>query len=124
MLREPPSKPGPRNCDRIWIRDGSSQALALLWAGLAEEAKAYVIWYSERIYENGLMPPILNMDGTINRGYGSDIEFDAQGEFYISRDRAFLNTIFEPVVRATKFIEELCARTNALHGRNPVSMAS
>ena len=117
-------KPGPRNYDRIWIRDGSSQALALLWAGLIEEAKGYVVWYSQRLYENGLVPPILNMDGTINRGYGSDIEFDAQGEFVgiaadiyrISRDRAFLNTIFEPVVRATRFIEELCARTNALHG--------
>ena len=32
-------KPGPRNYDRTWIRDGSSQALALLWAGLIEEAK-------------------------------------------------------------------------------------
>jgi len=70
------------------------------------------------------VPPILNMDGTINRGYGSDIEFDAQGEFVgiaadvyrISKDRAFLKTIFEPVVRATRFIDELCARTNALHG--------
>ena len=117
-------KPGPRNYDRTWIRDGSSQALALLWAGLIEEAKTYVVWYSKRIYENGMVPPILNLDGTINRGYGSDIEFDAQGEFIgiaadiyrISRDRAFLNTIFEPVVRATKFIEELCARTNALYG--------
>ena len=117
-------KPGPRNYDRTWIRDGSSQALALLWAGLIEEAKAYVVWYSKRIYENGMVPPILNMDGTVNRGYGSDIEFDAQGEFVgiaadiyrISRDRAFLNTIFEPVVRATKFIEELCARTNARYG--------
>ena len=35
-------KPGPRNYDRTWIRDGSSQALALLWAGLIEEAKRYV----------------------------------------------------------------------------------
>ena len=34
-----------------------------------------------RIYENGMVPPILNPDGTINRGYGSDIEFDTQGEF-------------------------------------------
>ena len=91
-------KPGPRNYDRTWIRDGSSQALALLWAGLIEEAKTYVVWYSKRIYENGMVPPILNPDGTINRGYGSDIEFDAQGEFVgiaadvyrISRDRAFL----------------------------------
>jgi hypothetical protein len=117
-------KPGPRNYDRTWIRDGSSQALALLWAGLIKEAKAYVVWYSKRIYGNGMVPPILNVDGTINLGYGSDIEFDAQGEFIgiaadvyrISRDRAFLHAIFEPVVQATKFIEELCARTNALCG--------
>jgi hypothetical protein len=117
-------KPGPRNYDRTWIRDGSAQALALLWAGLIEEAKTYVVWYSKRIYENGLVPPILNVDGSVNRGYGSDIEFDAQGEFVgvaadvyrISRDRAFLEAIFEPAVRATRFIEELCARTNAVHG--------
>ncbi len=97
-------KPGPRNYDRTWIRDGSSQALALLWAGLIEEAKAYVLWYSKRIYENGLVPPILNVDGTINRGYGSDIEFDAQGEFVgiaadiyrVTKDRAFLKAFSSP----------------------------
>ena len=117
-------KPGPRNYDRTWIRDGSAQALALLWAGLIEEAKAYVLWYAKRIYENGLVPPILNVDGTVNTGYGSNIEFDAQGEFVgiaadvyrISKDRVFLNAVFEPVVRATRFIEELCARTNARYG--------
>jgi len=116
-------KPGPRNYDRTWIRDGSAQALALLWAGLVEEAKAYVAWYAKRIYENGMVPPILNVDGAVNRGYGSDIEFDAQGEFVgiaadvyrISRDRAFLGAIFEPIVRATRFVEELYARTDAEH---------
>jgi len=118
-------KPGPRNYDRVWIRDGSAQALALLWAGLVEEAKAFVVWYSKRIYENGMAPPILDEDGAINRGYGSDIEFDAQGEFVciaaeayrITKDRAFLAAVFEPVVRATRFLDELCRRTNALHGR-------
>lgn len=117
-------KPGPRNYDRTWIRDGSSQALALLWAGLVSEAQEYVLWYAGRIYDNGMVPPILNPDGTVNRGYGSDIEFDAQGEFVtiaadtyrITRDRAFLEAIFEPVVRATRFIDELCDRTNALYG--------
>jgi F5/8 type C domain len=115
---------GPRNYERIWIRDGSAQALALLWAGLIEEAKTFVVWYSKRIYANGMVPPILDEDGAVNRGYGSDIEFDAQGEFVciaaevyrISKDRAFLAAILEPVVRATKFIDELCVRTNALHG--------
>jgi len=117
-------KPGPRHYDRTWIRDGSSQALALLWAGLIDEAQRYVLWYAERIYPNGMVPPILNPDGSVNRGYGSDIEFDAQGEFVaiaadtyrIGRDRAFLEAVYEPVVRATRFIEELQARTNALHG--------
>ncbi|HUA76829.1 MAG TPA: hypothetical protein VMA86_04105, partial [Acetobacteraceae bacterium] len=87
-----------------------------------DEAKDYVVWYSKRIYPNGLVPPILNVDGTVNKGYGSDIEFDAQGEFVgiaadvyrISRDRAFLEAIFQPVLRATRFIEELCARANAM----------
>ena len=117
-------KPGPRHYDRVWIRDGSSQALALLYAGLIDEAKTYVKWYAERIYPNGMVPPILNPDGRINKGYGSDIEFDAQGEFVaiatdiyrMSRDPEFLEAIYEPVVRATRFIEELCARTNAQHG--------
>jgi hypothetical protein len=117
-------KPGPRNYDRTWIRDGSSQALALLWAGLIDEAKRYVLWYAERIYKSGLVPPILNVDGAVNQGYGGDIEYDAQGEFVgiaaevyrVTKDRAFLAAVFEPVVRATRFIEDLCARVDALHG--------
>ena len=117
-------RPGPRNYDRTWIRDGSSQAQALLWAGLLEEAKRYVLWYAERVCPDGLVPPILNLDGSVNEGYGSNIEFDAQGEFVeiaaeiyrVTRDRTFLAAIFEPVVRATRFIEVLRARTNAVHG--------
>ncbi|MBB4200093.1 hypothetical protein CCR94_04625 [Rhodoblastus sphagnicola] len=111
-------KPGPRNYDRTWIRDGSAQALALLWAGLIEDAKTYVLWYAQRIYPNGLVPPILDVDGQVNHGYGGDIEFDAQGEFVlvaadvyrITRDRAFLEAVFEPVLRATNFLKDLTAR--------------
>ena len=118
-------KPGPRNYDRTWIRDGSSQALALLWSGLIDEAKRYVLWYAERVYDNGLVPPILNVDGSVNRGYGSDIEFDAQGEFVgiaaevyrVTKDRAFLEAIYPPVVRAIRFIATLCAETDARHGK-------
>jgi hypothetical protein len=84
-----------------------------------------VLWYAKRIYANGMVPPILNVDGAVNRGYGSDIEFDAQGEFVgiaaevyrIAKDRAFLQAVFEPVVRATRFIETLVAQTNAAHDR-------
>ena len=79
-------KPGPRNYDRTWICDGSAQALALLCAGLIEEAKRYVVWYSKRIYENGMVPPILNVDGTVNRGYGSDIEFTRRANLWGSKN--------------------------------------
>ena len=119
-------RPGPRNYDRVWIRDGSSQALALLWAGQPEPAKAFVLWYSKRIYELGLVPPILDRDGKPYKGFGGDLEFDAQGQFVwiaaevyrITRDRAFLESILEPVVRATKFIETLSEETNARHGED------
>ncbi|MGA9549282.1 MAG: hypothetical protein WBS14_16620, partial [Rhodomicrobium sp.] len=119
-------RPGPRNYDRVWIRDGSSQALALLWAGQPEPAKAFVEWYAKRIYESGLVPPILDRDGKPYKGFGGDLEFDAQGQFVwiaaevykITRDRAYLKRILEPVVRAAKFIEKLSDETNARHGED------
>ena len=117
-------RPGPRNYDRVWIRDGSSQAMALLWAGQTEAAKAFVLWFSKRIYESGLVPPILDRDGGSYKGFGGDLEFDAQGQFVgiaaeiyrITKDRAFLESILEPVVRATEYIEKLSEETNARHG--------
>jgi hypothetical protein len=119
-------RPGPRNYDRVWMRDGSSQALALLWAGYTEAPKAFVEWYAKRIYESGLVPPILDRDGKPYKGFGGDLEYDAQGQFVgiaaevyrITRDRAFLERILEPVVRATKFIEKLSEETNARHGED------
>ena len=36
--------------------------------------------------------------------------------YRITKSRRLLNTIFGPVVRAAKFIEELCAQTNARNG--------
>ena len=50
--------------------------------------------------------------------------FDAQGEFVgivadvyrVSKDCTFLRSVFETTVRAVRFIEELCARTDALYG--------
>jgi hypothetical protein len=117
-------RPGPRNYDRVWMRDGSSQAMALLWAGQPEAAKAFVLWFSKRIYESGLVPPILDSEGAPYKGFGGDLEFDAQGQFIliaaeiyrITKDRAFLEAILEPVTRAARYIEKLSEQTNARHG--------
>lgn len=50
--------------------------------GQARVARDYLSWYaSHAVHENGLVSPILNQDGSVNRGFGSDIEYDSQGEF-------------------------------------------
>ncbi|KJV28060.1 discoidin domain-containing protein [Luteibacter yeojuensis] len=73
---------GPRNYNRSFIRDGAATASILLRMGETKTARDYLDWYaSHAVHENGLVSPILNADGTVNRGFGSDIEYDSQGEF-------------------------------------------
>jgi hypothetical protein len=78
----PAIQPGPRNYNRSFIRDGSATAVVLMRMGLASIARDYLRWYAEHaVHDNGLVSPILNDDGTVNRGFGSDLEHDSQGEF-------------------------------------------
>lgn len=119
----PALQPGSRNYDRTWIRDGACHSFVLLQAGLTDVAQEYIRWYSQRVAENGLVPPILNPDGAVNTGYGSNIEFDAQGEFLfavaetykMSQDREFLAEVYPAVRRAMSFMVELSERTMRNH---------
>jgi hypothetical protein len=78
----PALQPGPRNYNRSFIRDGAATAQVFLRMGLANRARDYLRWYaSHALHDNGLVSPILNDDGTVNRGFGSDLEHDSQGEF-------------------------------------------
>jgi hypothetical protein len=78
----PAMQPGPRNYNRSFIRDGSATAVILMRMGLASTARDYLRWYTNHaLHENGLVSPILNNDGSVNRGFGSDLEHDSQGEF-------------------------------------------
>ncbi|HEY9253725.1 MAG TPA: discoidin domain-containing protein [Stenotrophomonas sp.] len=78
----PAMQPGPRNYNRSFIRDGAATASALLRMGQPKVARDYLHWYSEHaVHANGLVSPILNEDGSVNRGFGSDIEYDSQGEY-------------------------------------------
>ncbi len=54
----------------------------LLRMGEARVARDYLAWYSEHgVHANGLVSPILNDDGSVNTGFGSDIEYDSQGQY-------------------------------------------
>jgi hypothetical protein len=113
-------QPGPRNYNRSFIRDGSATAIALLRMGQAAVARDYLKWYAEHaVQANGLVSPILNDDGSVYRGFGSDIEYDAQGQFiYLVAEIARLDggaaTVrqYEREVKlAMKFMQELRERT-------------
>ena len=111
---------GPRNYDRSFIRDGSATAAVLLRMGLASIAREYLRWYAEHAVQgNGLVSPILNDDGTVNRGFGSDLEYDSQGEFValvaevarLDGGAASVREYLPKVRRTLEFLQQLRERT-------------
>jgi len=116
----PAMQAGPRNYDRSFIRDGSATAAVLLRMGLASSARGYLRWYADHaVHGNGLVSPILNDDGTVYRGFGSDVEYDSQGEFValvaeVARLDGGAASVREylPKVRLTlQFLQQLRERT-------------
>jgi len=114
-------QPGSRNYKRCWIRDGSLTSAALLRMGCVDEVRNYLEWYASRVQSDGLVPPILNNNGSLNTGYGSDLEYDSQGqfiyaimEFYrFTHDRKFLERHFPKIKNAMKYMAELSKKTLA-----------
>ncbi|RYG14272.1 MAG: discoidin domain-containing protein [Burkholderiales bacterium] len=113
-------QPGPRNYDRSFIRDGQATAAILLRMGQAEVARDYLRWYAAHaVRANGLVSPIINDDGSNNTGFGSDIEYDSQGQFVslvadIARLDGGAATVrqYQPEVkRALQFTQALRERT-------------
>ena len=115
----PALNPGPRNYKRVWMRDGALICGALLRMGQNEAVRDFIDWYAARIDSEGLVPPILNNDGTSYRGIGSNNEYDSQGEFIFAvmeyyrftRDRAFLQRHYDCMLRVLKCTERLRNRT-------------
>ena len=115
----PALNPGPRNYKHVWIRDGSLICGALLRMGQNEAVRDFIDWYAARIDSDGLVPPILNNDGTPYKGIGTNNEYDGQGEFIFAvmeyyrftRDRAFLQRHYDTMLRVLKCTERLRNRT-------------
>ena len=108
-------QPGSRNYKRAWIRDGSLTSAALLRMGLTNEVRNYLDWYSRQVQPDGWVPPILENDGSINKGFGWDNEYDSQGEYIyaimeyyrFTKDKEFLARHFDAIVRAMKYMVTL-----------------
>ncbi len=116
----PAMQPGPRNYNRSFIRDGMATSAVLLRMGESKVARDYLAWYSEHgVHANGLVSPILNNDGSVNTGFGSDIEYDSQGQYIaLVADTARLDggpesvRAYLPKVKAAmRFLQGLRERT-------------
>jgi len=116
----PAMQPGPRNYNRSFIRDGMATSAVLLRMGESQIARDYLDWYTEHgVHANGLVSPILNNDGSVNTGFGSDIEYDSQGQYVaLVADVARLDggpesvRAYLPKVKAAlHFLQELRERT-------------
>ena len=123
-------QPGSRNYNRSWIRDGSLTSSAMLRMGLIEPVHVFLDWYAERVQPDGLVPPILNNDGTVNGGFGSNLEYDSQGEFIyaimefyrLTGDRAFVEKHFNRIHLAMQFMAKLREKTTAPGYMNDMPM--
>ena len=115
----PALQPGPRNYNRSWMRDGSLMAAALLRMGITNPVRSFIRWYTERVPPDGWVPPSLDTDGSINKGFGWDREYDSQGEYVFlvmeyyrfTGDRQTLETCYPAMRRAMKYLEKLLSRT-------------
>ncbi|MET0329396.1 MAG: discoidin domain-containing protein [Luteimonas sp.] len=116
----PAMQPGPRNYNRSFIRDGAATAAVLLRMGQAQVARDYLRWYTDHaLNPDGMISPILNEDGSINRGFGSDIEYDSQGQYIqLVADVARLDggpetvrAYLPAVTAAMRFLQTLRERT-------------
>ena len=113
-------QPGPRNYNRSFIRDGAATAAILLRMGMSGTARDYLQWYAgHAVHPNGLVSPILNDDGSVNTGFGSDLEHDSQGQFVwlvaeiarLDGGAASVRDYQDEVKRALRFLQELRERT-------------
>jgi hypothetical protein len=117
----PAIQPGSRNYNRSWMRDGSMTSVSMLRMGVVEPVREFIEWYTPRITPAGLVPPILDNNGQVNTGFGSNLEYDSQGqylylimEYYrLTGDRTFLEEHFDAMHRAMKFMVTLRERTMA-----------
>ncbi|MBN2190868.1 MAG: discoidin domain-containing protein [Candidatus Aureabacteria bacterium] len=108
-------KPGPRNYDHSWVRDGAMTCVALLRAALADEVRKYIDAVTPMISDSGWVPWIF-FNGKNPVGFNTDKtgeghEYDSQGEYVFlvrqyydySKDRMYLERIYPAVIRALKF---------------------
>ncbi len=108
----PAIQPGSRSYERSWIRDGCLTSSALLSFGFTDEARAFVDWYGEHLFESGKVPCVVD-----SRGPDPVPENDSHGQYIYAvwnlyahtGDTMFLRRHWPRVKNAVAYIRELRA---------------
>ena len=112
-------KPGARNYNHSWMRDGAMTSVALLRMAYIDEVKSWLDAITPHVANNGYVPFIF-FEGGHPVGFNPDKtgegqEYDAQGEFvfavrqYVdfSHDYDYLKEAYPKVIKALEFSREL-----------------
>jgi len=111
-------KPGPRNYNRSWIRDGALTSLALLRMGMNRPVARYIRAYAAVLPASGWVPWVIHADGrptAFVTGTREGHEYDSQGQlaFLVRQyldftgDERFARAIYPAVIRALQFAAAL-----------------
>lgn len=121
LNRDPPwFKPGSRNYNHGWMRDGALTGVAMLRMGKPELAERFIRSFSEFIPDDGRVPYMIFEDGRpmgrpADPNTGEGQEYDSQGEYIFivrqyydfTRDLALLREVYPSVVRALRYTQEI-----------------
>jgi hypothetical protein len=107
-------KPGPRNYNHSWLRDGAMTSLALLRLGLVEPVRRFLLAYLPLVDATGWIPWIVFENGTpvaFTTDSREGQEYDSLGQFpflvrhYVdfTGDTAILTAAYPAVVRMLRY---------------------
>lgn len=116
-------KPGPRNYNHAWMRDGVLSGLATMRCGINDMVKEFITEYSKHIRSDGWVPWMILESGnpiTFNAdpSSGEGQEYDSQGQFpFIVRqyydytgDDELVRKVYPQVVAALHYAHMLRER--------------
>lgn len=116
-------KPGARNYNHSWMRDGALTGVAMLRMGKPELVSEFIRSFSGFIGDSGWVPYMVMEDGrpvahNPNPNSGEGQEYDSQGEYVFivrqyydfTRDVTLLREVYPTVARALRYAQEIRRR--------------
>ncbi|NLG33926.1 MAG: hypothetical protein GX548_01085 [Lentisphaerae bacterium] len=116
-------KPGPRNYNHAWMRDGVLTGAATLRCGITDMVRDFIVHFARHIREDGWVPWMILEGGNPvaynhNPDSGEGHEYDSQGQYpfilrqYLdySGDEEFVREMVPGAIQAIRFARKLRER--------------